>query len=671
MLLFVYNIKEVNILENENLVEDNTDIYRDLEDVVSALKMAKEENINVNLLIGAGCSVTANIPAAQGMIDTIKEKYPREFKRAKIKDYPNCMSKLTPSERKNLISQVIKNAKINWSHIAIAQLLKNGFINRILTPNFDNLVQRACSLVGEFPAIYDLTTSSEFRTDLLFDKSVIHLHGQHTGFILCNTENEVEAQSKVLKPIFEQLDQKSLWIIVGYSGNNDPIFKLLARKELFEHRLFWIGYEDNEPSTMLKENLLLDGKYAFFVKGFNADDFFVSVAQQLKCFPPAFVEKPFTYLSETLDTLAEYKVPTVNNKLSKKMDLNESNNLHILTKNVVEKAIKTIESDSTLMAQHFFMAGLYDEVIQLAIENPDEDNFEFEYQVINAFRKRDKNNDSLIALEKLNKLDSKFPDTEQIKKDLSDIYFSMAIISMLNEDDDLNDTSLENIELLKLSIENLEKASILNSSSVNTFRWEFHLVLLFKVFETSQSVFIDNLKQSLNNLLTHMSNAKENIIDTRINEIACLFIERKDFKYAKFILEKTETINTLDKTSYALILATWGLWYFRNESISPSTSLESGLEYYKKGLELLEKETDSDIPSNAYTEMKQNLLFEHAKFLLHHKKDVETAISKLNECIKLNLIDDTNTKTQQEAATLLKSLSSQNITLSQVASATS
>ena len=140
------------------------------------------------------------------------------------------MSKLTPSERRNLISRIVKDAKINWTHIAIAQLMKQGYINRVLTLNFDNLVQRACSLVNEFPAIYDMTTSSEFRTDLLFDKSVIHLHGQHTGFILCNTEEEVDAQSKVLQPIFDQLDQKSLWIVIGYSGNNDPIFKLLAKK---------------------------------------------------------------------------------------------------------------------------------------------------------------------------------------------------------------------------------------------------------------------------------------------------------------------------------------------------------------------------------------------------------------------------------------------------------
>ncbi|QLF02902.1 SIR2 family NAD-dependent protein deacylase [Bacillus cereus] len=379
-------------LEIPKTSNEEKDIYRDIDDVVYALKKAKDEGINVNLLIGAGCSVTAGIPAAQGMINMIKKEFPKEFERAIIKNYPNCMSKLTPSERKNLISSIVENAKVNWTHVAIAQLLKSGYINRILTPNFDNLIQRSCSLVGEFPAIYDLATSSVFRTDLLFDKSVIHLHGQHTGFILCNTEKEVEAQSNNLKPIFEQLDQKSLWIIIGYSGDNDPIFRLLARKELFEHRLFWIGYEDNEPSVMLKDQLLSDEKYAFYVKGFNSDDFFVKVSQKLNCFPPAFIQKPFTYLSDTLDTLAQYKVPAPSSNL---YVVNDFNDIHIVTKKVVEGAINTIENNKNLMAQHYLMAGLFDEVIQLSKESTvaNEDtkiDYEFEYQVINALRSRQK-----------------------------------------------------------------------------------------------------------------------------------------------------------------------------------------------------------------------------------------------------------------------------------------
>jgi len=61
------------------------------------------------------------------------------------------MAMLTPSERKKLIESLVKKSKINWAHISIAQLMKAGYIDRVLTTNFDNLVQRACALVLNIP----------------------------------------------------------------------------------------------------------------------------------------------------------------------------------------------------------------------------------------------------------------------------------------------------------------------------------------------------------------------------------------------------------------------------------------------------------------------------------------------------------------------------------------
>ena len=351
---------------------------REIDDVIDTVKRAKEKNTNVNLLIGAGCSVSANIPLAEGIVDEIRRNYPREYNRAEVKDYATCMSKLTPIERKNLIIDKVNNAKINWAHIAIAQLLKNNYINRVLTTNFDNLILRACSLVGEYPAIYDLATSVNFRSDLLFDKSVLHLHGQHTGFILCNTSDEVEKQSKVLKDVFNDLKQQSLWIVVGYSGNNDPIFNLLAEEESFEHRLFWVGYLNNEPSEKLVNNLLGEQKYAFYVKDYDADDFFVTLARRLKCFPPDFIKKPFTHLSATLDLLTQYKLP-------KEETFYYVDDLNVSTRDIVKEAVEEIESDNVRMANHFLTVGLHEEFYDL-VENCKKEEIEKILPIFNSVK---------------------------------------------------------------------------------------------------------------------------------------------------------------------------------------------------------------------------------------------------------------------------------------------
>ncbi|PGE43161.1 hypothetical protein COM53_27255 [Bacillus toyonensis] len=664
MLLFVYNTREVNVLDNTDLIEEDISIYRELEDVVSALKKAKEENINVNLLIGAGCSVTANIPAAQGMVDTIRTNYPGEFKRARIKDYPSCMSKLTPSERKNLISQTVKDAKVNWTHIAIAQLLKHGYINRILTPNFDNLVQRACALVGEFPGIYDLTTSSEFKKDLLFDKSVIHLHGQHTGFILCNTEAEVEEQFQTLKPVFQQLDEKSLWIVIGYSGNNDPIFKLLSNKTVFEHRLFWIGYEDNKPAKMLNDELLSEEKYAFFVKGFNSDDFFVRLSQQLDCFPPTFIQQPFTYLSETLDTLAPYKIPTRFNS----KDVDSSNDLQILTKNVVHKAIISIENDKALMAQHYLMAGLFDETINVARNTDGKIDLELELQVINAFRQKGNHTE---AIERLNNLNNDFPDSYEIIHQLAAINLLVSVTNISTEP-----TKEIALEQLQLALHLFEKSFNISPSRDSIQEWEIHLLITHRELcsinnDKLQKFLFESINIFLKSLTNFLSDpTAEKVYYTNIPSIISTYIDSEQFDYAKNILEIAQNLKLIP-LFHAELMASWGLWYFRNTLNDFNTSLENAVNYYTKGLKLLERSSEIDSYTQKFNNMKQSFLFEHAKFLLKHNQQKEISIRLLNECIQFSEQFELDNAIQKEAIKILETLSSQDNTISQIASTTS
>ncbi len=50
-------------------------IYRDMDDVVEAVRNAKGRGRKCAILIGAGCSVTANIPSAAGIVDMIEKDW--------------------------------------------------------------------------------------------------------------------------------------------------------------------------------------------------------------------------------------------------------------------------------------------------------------------------------------------------------------------------------------------------------------------------------------------------------------------------------------------------------------------------------------------------------------------------------------------------------------------
>ncbi|WP_133513222.1 SIR2 family protein [Candidatus Thiosymbion oneisti] len=208
---------------------------RKLDDLVWTLKNAVNQDKKCTLLIGAGCSVAAGIPTAADFVEEIKARNPPAYGRATHKTYPHCMAELPPSARRDLIAEFVDQAKINWAHIAIAQLMQHGFVDRVLTVNFDPLVVQACALVGEFPAVYDFAASQLFKPADIPDQAVFHLHGQRSGFRLLHTDEEIEDHAKHLKPVFEDAGRGRMWIVVGYSGENDPVFDYLAAVPQFDN----------------------------------------------------------------------------------------------------------------------------------------------------------------------------------------------------------------------------------------------------------------------------------------------------------------------------------------------------------------------------------------------------------------------------------------------------
>jgi hypothetical protein len=331
---------------------------REIADVLETVKRAKDRDKGCTLLIGAGCSVKAGIPMASEFVEIIRKEYPRAYERAPEKSYPHVMAELLMAERRDLISNYINNAKINWAHLAIAQLLKHGFVDRVLTVNFDPLVMRACALVGVFPAVYDFAASQIFKPDFIAQQSIFHLHGQHTGLVVLNTETEVERLSQHLGPVFSDSVRGRVWIVAGYSGENDPVFEHLAKTERYDNGLYWICYKDNPPKAHVQEKLLVDGKDCFCIQGFDADDFFVALAQGLGCFPPAFVQTPFTHLENLLEPVLPYTLP------------GNDSNLEAIPKKFLRDAIEKIEKPGSLVlrAWDLLLTGNFNAVIEMETE---------------------------------------------------------------------------------------------------------------------------------------------------------------------------------------------------------------------------------------------------------------------------------------------------------------
>lgn len=341
-------------------------MQRTIDDVVETLNEAKHNQRRCSVLVGAGCSATAGIPLATRFVSIIKERFPGAYIRAAEKTYPYCMAELRPGQRHDLIAEYVDKAKINWAHLALAQLLINGYVDRVLTTNFDPLVARACAILGIFPAIYDFAASQTFKPAAIPDQAVFYLHGQRSGFVLLHTTREVERLSEDLTPVFEDAGRGRVWLVVGYSGDNDPVFLKLAEVPSFEFPLFWVGYRNEAPGRHVVDRLLVDDKGAFLVEGFDSDTFFVQVAQKLGCFPPELLKRPFTHLCRQLESFTPFAIQPGLGEI----DVTEVARL------TLQRAIEQFESpgaperrtvEGTMaLAQSFLLAGQYERVLEIA-----------------------------------------------------------------------------------------------------------------------------------------------------------------------------------------------------------------------------------------------------------------------------------------------------------------
>ena len=192
-----------------------------VKDIAKHLRDNKKNQTPVVIFTGAGCSKSAGMPLASELVNEINKKYKNALKNlsdAEKSDYGLCMRKLVPHEQKKIIEKYIAKAKINWAHIALARLLKNNYIGKVFTFNFDNILARACSLDNFFPPTYDLKVLAEEYFSAIPNQSIVHLHGQWSGFQLANSDIDTEAQAKKLNHFIKNTINNSPTLFIGYSG---------------------------------------------------------------------------------------------------------------------------------------------------------------------------------------------------------------------------------------------------------------------------------------------------------------------------------------------------------------------------------------------------------------------------------------------------------------------
>lgn len=265
-----------------------------LSKIANHLKHLRQSRKSAIVFLGAGASVTAKIPTASGILDYIDnhKSYRLLIQDCEERSYNSYMRAMSPGDRKALFEQLICESEINKTHLYLSMLVKAGYIDCIVTTNFDPLTIQSLAIYGIHPSTYDLAVTEKFVTSGITFPSVIYFHGQAHGFFQLNTKNELKLPKKQIKNTISKISFDRTWLIIGYSGN-DPVFNQLKSIDKYDYNLYWIGHEEEKPSSHVERFLKSNNGDRFFLPGYDSDSFFEELKAELIPTNP----KPIEYSS--------------------------------------------------------------------------------------------------------------------------------------------------------------------------------------------------------------------------------------------------------------------------------------------------------------------------------------------------------------------------------------
>ena len=507
-----------------------------LTDIAELVRQAKSNNTPYTILTGAGCSQSAGIPLAGELVKEMNSQFDVQLSNLSEEDrsnYNKCMNALTHQERRQLLQNHIKGANINWALIGLAALMEAGFTQRVLTFNFDNILMRACGLIGLYPSIYDFTNADVNLQNLIIDPSIIYLHGQSYGFRQLNDENETKSHANNMTNFIAQTLNTSPVIVAGYSGFNDGFFEQIDKHYCGEQRLFWIGYEKEVPEHL--QNFFKKYKnHAHYIGGHDADDFFISLMQNLHCLPDFFTHHA-QHTIKILDEVIEFPVPNTDDGINILSDLRQQMN------DLAEQILPL-----SAILNNFMMEGKNNKVVEHVEEKygkiskgfdttiDEEIKFIYVWAQINAAkedwievkRKRfHEDNDEAIK-----SIFKRFESSEILKPKMHEVYlcwgYILSELAYITND----------IATYQASIEKFSKVSELNPLVVeHSQSWGTNFLMLAKLTEN----------MSYNSQALEKLEISERLYPTNVYNLACAYVRLGQTKKAQSKLLVCKENNTL------------------------------------------------------------------------------------------------------------------------------
>jgi len=372
----------------------------------------------------------------------------------------------SPKDRQKFIQALIENCTASGAYIILALLIEKGFINNILTTNFDDFINDTLlyytSAKPRFYADDELCEYISFHSQ---QPNIIKLHGDYRYANIKNTTDETNGLNFKMEEKLKELLQNLDLIVIGYSGSDYSIMKVLEEVKTPNSELIWCGLDHSKVHWRVA-NLINKNKNAYFIniKGFDdvIKDFYLDLVKS----PPDLLSKA----KKRQEEINQY-VKQFNNELqSKETDGQEKTRL-VKQESVWELVNKAyLENDQDKKIQ------LYTHALKISPKNwmihmlrgliyKEKGNTEMAFKDMDMALSLDPNNPEIyfnrgFLFDEEGRLDEAMEDYEKAQnlgfKDLAMLYNNYAVVSRKKKN-------------FNLAIKFVEKGLAYNSNLFNLY----------------------------------------------------------------------------------------------------------------------------------------------------------------------------------------------------------
>ena len=236
----------------------------------------------VCFLIGAGASMSSGIPDAKTLatqwlddLETLSPKGWDEWKEREqldpnylVKHYSSLAHKrFEYSNLNNALETIVDNAVPNVGHALLAGLVRQTSFNRVITANFDFLIEDALrQFTTARPLVLGHSELVTFANTNTARPVIFKVHNDLFLSSKTKTQALTALASNWDKPLNRLLAERAL-VVIGYGGHDESLQKWLkAIKDSNRKPIFWC-YKDERPD--FANDVLTANDYLIKINGFE------------------------------------------------------------------------------------------------------------------------------------------------------------------------------------------------------------------------------------------------------------------------------------------------------------------------------------------------------------------------------------------------------------------